>query len=186
MCSAASSRWRRARAWPHFIAERITGPLGMVDTGFAATGDARRARRRAADRRGHRQAPADAQSVAAGRAGHSGGGGAVSTAADYLRFCQMLLNGGELDGVRLLAPKIDRAHGLRPSAARLRLRRDDALALRRARAGAGDGLRLRPRLLRAQGARACRRCRARSANSSGAASPAPISGSTRRSRWSSS
>ncbi|HEV2334869.1 MAG TPA: serine hydrolase, partial [Stellaceae bacterium] len=36
---------------------------------------------------------------------HSGGGGAVSTAADYLRFCQMLLNGGELDGVRLLAPK---------------------------------------------------------------------------------
>ena len=36
---------------------------------------------------------------------HSGGGGAVSTAADYLRFCQMLLNGGDLDGVRLLAPK---------------------------------------------------------------------------------
>ena len=36
---------------------------------------------------------------------YSGGGGAGSTAADYLRFCQMLLNGGELDGVRLLAPK---------------------------------------------------------------------------------
>ena len=33
---------------------------------------------------------------------HSGGGGAVSTAADYLRFCQMLLNGGELDGARVL------------------------------------------------------------------------------------
>lgn len=32
----------------------------------------------------------------------SGGGGLVSTAADYLRFCQMLLNGGELDGVRIL------------------------------------------------------------------------------------
>jgi CubicO group peptidase (beta-lactamase class C family) len=32
------------------------------------------------------------------------GGGLVSTAADYLRFCQMLLNGGELDGTRLLAP----------------------------------------------------------------------------------
>ena len=28
----------------------------------------------------------------------------ISTAADYLRFCQMLLNGGELDGVRLLSP----------------------------------------------------------------------------------
>src|SRR5205814_5380526 len=35
----------------------------------------------------------------------SGGGGLVSTAVDYLRFCQMLLNGGELDGVRILAPE---------------------------------------------------------------------------------
>lgn len=35
----------------------------------------------------------------------SGGGGLVSTAHDYYRFCQMLLNNGELDGVRLLSPK---------------------------------------------------------------------------------
>jgi CubicO group peptidase (beta-lactamase class C family) len=35
----------------------------------------------------------------------SGGGGLVSTAHDYLRFCRMMLNGGELDGVRLLSPK---------------------------------------------------------------------------------
>lgn len=35
----------------------------------------------------------------------SGGGGLVSTAADYLRFCQMLLNGGELYGVRILKPE---------------------------------------------------------------------------------
>jgi CubicO group peptidase (beta-lactamase class C family) len=34
----------------------------------------------------------------------SGGGGLVSTAADYLQFCQMLLNDGELDGVRILSP----------------------------------------------------------------------------------
>lgn len=34
----------------------------------------------------------------------SGGGGLVSTANDYMRFSQMLLNGGELDGVRILAP----------------------------------------------------------------------------------
>jgi hypothetical protein len=34
----------------------------------------------------------------------SGGGGLVSTAADYLRFCQMLLNGGELEGARILSP----------------------------------------------------------------------------------
>jgi CubicO group peptidase (beta-lactamase class C family) len=35
----------------------------------------------------------------------SGGGGLVSTARDYMRFCQMLLNKGELDGVRLLTPE---------------------------------------------------------------------------------
>ncbi|MEJ2082068.1 MAG: serine hydrolase [Acidobacteriota bacterium] len=36
---------------------------------------------------------------------YSGGGGLVSTAADYLRFAQMLANGGELDGIRILGPK---------------------------------------------------------------------------------
>ena len=35
----------------------------------------------------------------------SGGGGLVGTAADYLRFATMLINGGELDGARILAPK---------------------------------------------------------------------------------
>jgi CubicO group peptidase (beta-lactamase class C family) len=35
----------------------------------------------------------------------SGGGGLVSTLEDYLRFCQMLVNGGELDGVRILGRK---------------------------------------------------------------------------------
>ena len=35
----------------------------------------------------------------------SGGAGLLSTAGDYTRFLQMLLNGGELDGVRLLGPK---------------------------------------------------------------------------------
>jgi CubicO group peptidase (beta-lactamase class C family) len=34
----------------------------------------------------------------------SGGGGTVSTVDDYARFCQMILNGGELNGVRILAP----------------------------------------------------------------------------------
>ena len=40
-----------------------------------------------------------------GSALESGGGGLVSTARDYLRFSQMMLNGGELDGVRILSPK---------------------------------------------------------------------------------
>ena len=35
----------------------------------------------------------------------SGGGGLMSTAGDYLRFCQMMLNGGTLNGVRILSPK---------------------------------------------------------------------------------
>jgi CubicO group peptidase (beta-lactamase class C family) len=35
----------------------------------------------------------------------SGGGGLVSTASDYLRFCRMLLNGGTLDGAQILSPK---------------------------------------------------------------------------------
>jgi CubicO group peptidase (beta-lactamase class C family) len=40
-----------------------------------------------------------------GRRWDEGGGGVVSTAADFVRFSQMLLNGGELDGHRLLSPK---------------------------------------------------------------------------------
>ena len=87
-----------------FFAERITGPLGMADTGFAAT--ASRAARIAEpqlDPATGKRPPM--RNVAEPGRWHSGGGGAVSTASDYLRFCQMLLNGGELDGVRLLAPK---------------------------------------------------------------------------------
>jgi CubicO group peptidase (beta-lactamase class C family) len=87
-----------------FLAERITGPLGMIDTGFAATGErARRIAEPQIDPASGARPPM--RNVAQPARWHSGGGGAVSTAADYLRFCQMLLNGGELDGVRLLAPK---------------------------------------------------------------------------------
>ncbi|HEX5454593.1 MAG TPA: serine hydrolase domain-containing protein [Stellaceae bacterium] len=87
-----------------FFAERICGPLGMPDTGFSATGGraARVAEPQADANTGQRPPMRD---VAKPGPRESGGGGAVSTAADYLRFCQMLLNGGELDGVRLLAPK---------------------------------------------------------------------------------
>jgi CubicO group peptidase (beta-lactamase class C family) len=87
-----------------FFAARICGPLGLVDTGFAATGEraARLAEPQIDPATGKRPPMRD---VARDQPWYSGGGGAVSTAADYLRFCQMLLNGGELDGVRLLAPK---------------------------------------------------------------------------------
>jgi CubicO group peptidase (beta-lactamase class C family) len=87
-----------------FVAERIAGPLGMTDTGFAATG-ARAARVAEPQRDAVTGKRPPTRNVTAPGRWQSGGGGAVSTAADYLRFCQMLLNGGELDGVRLLAPK---------------------------------------------------------------------------------
>ena len=48
----------------------------------------------------------------------SGGGGLTSTTQDYLRFCQMLLNGGELDGKRILSPSsvaLMRANRLSPA-----------------------------------------------------------------------
>jgi CubicO group peptidase (beta-lactamase class C family) len=87
-----------------FFAGRICTPLGMADTGFAATGErtARLAEPQTDPATGKRP---PMREVTRDSRWHSGGGGAVSTAGDYLRFCQMLLNGGELDGVRLLAPK---------------------------------------------------------------------------------
>lgn len=89
-----------------FIAERITGPLGMTDTAFYL--DPAKAPRLAT------VYSLDKGKFTRGEPGHfvegprklfSGGAGLVSTAGDYARFLQMLLNGGELDGVRLLAPQ---------------------------------------------------------------------------------
>jgi CubicO group peptidase (beta-lactamase class C family) len=89
-----------------FVAERITGPLGMEDSGFAATGErASRLAEMQNDPATGKRPPMPYSEAARERRWHSGGGGMVSTAADYLRFCQMLLNGGELDAVRLLSPK---------------------------------------------------------------------------------
>jgi CubicO group peptidase (beta-lactamase class C family) len=87
-----------------FIDSRISRPLGLRDTGFAATGErsARTAEPQVDPATGGR--PPMRNVTHPGRWA-SGGGGAVSTGADYVRFCQMLLNGGELDGTRLLAPK---------------------------------------------------------------------------------
>ena len=89
-----------------FFAERITGPLGMADTGFAATGEreARLAEMQMDPATGKRM-PMPYSEAARERNWHSGGGGLVSSAADYLRFCQMLLNGGEFAAERLLSPK---------------------------------------------------------------------------------
>jgi CubicO group peptidase (beta-lactamase class C family) len=106
-----------------FLQERIFGPLEMVDTGFYVP-----------KQKAHRLAQLYAYGAdgllippskfdADTRLGSatitadevvaryltpptflSGGGGLVSTVADYVRFAQMLLNGGELDGIRILSP----------------------------------------------------------------------------------
>ena len=95
-----------------FIATRITGPLRMTDTHFFLPPE-KRSRLAAvyATRAGGRfeRAPDGARGqghyVDGPRRSFSGGAGLLSTARDYARFLEMLLNGGTLDGVRILAPK---------------------------------------------------------------------------------
>jgi CubicO group peptidase (beta-lactamase class C family) len=87
-----------------FLQSRIFTPLHMIDTGF----DVPEAKRgRLVD------APMPERprvwDVTKPAKLFSGGGGLFSTAPDYLRFCQMLLNGGELDGVRVLSPQTVKA-----------------------------------------------------------------------------
>jgi CubicO group peptidase (beta-lactamase class C family) len=103
-----------------FLQERIFDPLGMDDTGFFVPAD--KARRLAAcysaspegamtfhatDRKGGLTLQDDpaTSSFLSEPSFISGGGGLCSTSADYLTFCRALLNGGELDGVRLVGPK---------------------------------------------------------------------------------
>ncbi len=92
-----------------YLAEHVTGPLGMPDTSFWA--EPERAERLAAlyspDPAGGRAVRLDSFGAAALRepAFLSGGGGLVSTAADYMRFTHALLRGGELDGARVLGPR---------------------------------------------------------------------------------
>jgi len=92
-----------------FFAERILGPLGMVDTAFSVpAGEAGRLAALYSPEPGTRRARRnDAMGAAAltPPVCLSGGGGLVGTAHDYHRFARMLLGGGELDGVRLLGPR---------------------------------------------------------------------------------
>jgi CubicO group peptidase (beta-lactamase class C family) len=97
------------RSLDAFFAERIFAPLGMTETAFHVTEQdhPRLAALYSPDPSTGRAARNDAMGAAALRPPDalSGGGGLVSTAADYHRFTQMLLGEGELDGVRLLGPR---------------------------------------------------------------------------------
>lgn len=91
-----------------FIEERITKPLGMHDTAFYlnAAQAARAAEPQVDPATGKRPELSKIEDFTKEKVKwFSGGGGMFSTASDYARFCQMLANGGELGGVRLLSPK---------------------------------------------------------------------------------
>ena len=93
-----------------YFAEHVFEPLGMNDSGFYVKADNR-------DRLvNNYKIEAGSPTLVVGDAAAtsqylkqpkllSGGGGCVSTAGDYIRFCQMLLNQGELEGTRLLKPE---------------------------------------------------------------------------------
>jgi len=109
-----------------FFKERILEPLGMHDTGFSVTeGNKDRfaslysplsgadmsnvGKKSVSDSRQMKpglklQEPAATSRYLKPTKLFSGGGGLTGTIGDYARFCQMLLNGGELDGERLLSP----------------------------------------------------------------------------------
>ncbi|PYF01650.1 CubicO group peptidase (beta-lactamase class C family) [Rhodopseudomonas faecalis] len=88
-----------------FLTERVLTPLGMNDTGFhtAAANKSRIAEPFATDPwTGDQMVLFDPLEVPVME---SAGGGLVSTTMDYARFCQMLLNGGTLEGTRIIGRK---------------------------------------------------------------------------------
>ena len=90
-------------AFDEFLQQRLFTPLGMVDTGFYVQPED-------ADRLAGQYMPRDGSLQRTDNGSFlkpptflSGGGGLTSTAADYMKFAQMHLNGGELNGVRILS-----------------------------------------------------------------------------------
>lgn len=85
-----------------YFKEEIFEPLGMHDTGFyIPEGQLHRAAQGYDPKTG--DYPALLTDVTKPPVFESGGGGLVSSMYDYARFCQLILNGGELDGVRLVS-----------------------------------------------------------------------------------
>ena len=91
------------QTFDQFLQQRIFDPLGMIDTSFFVAPEK-------ADRLARQYFPAngslsrvDDGSFLKEPKFFSGGGGLTSTASDYMKFAQMHLNGGELDGVRILS-----------------------------------------------------------------------------------
>ena len=98
------------QSFGEFLRTRLFAPLGMNDTAFHCP-----ASKRERFTSCYQAYPDDRPLVLQDDAGkstyaeppnlESGGGGLVSTASDYMRFCRMFLGGGSLDGVQILSPK---------------------------------------------------------------------------------
>ncbi len=94
------------KPFAQFLSERLFVPLKMNATGFYVPADARQSMvtMYRHDAAGALQAVAWPDDVTDPRRWPSGGGGVISTAGDYLRFAQMLANGGSLEGHQYLSP----------------------------------------------------------------------------------
>jgi CubicO group peptidase (beta-lactamase class C family) len=90
-----------------YLRDHVLGPLGMRDTAFSAAESEldRCSPLYTRGQQGGLHRMTGPESMVRPPKYLSGGGGLVGTAPDYLRFCHMLLHGGELDGVRLLGPR---------------------------------------------------------------------------------
>jgi CubicO group peptidase (beta-lactamase class C family) len=87
-----------------FLRQRIFEPLGMKDTTFNLS-DAQRTRAATLYQKNGNALQKAADQRVAQTSYFSGSGGLSSTAEDYAKFAQMLVNGGQLNGKRLLSPR---------------------------------------------------------------------------------
>jgi len=88
-----------------YFAEHITGPLGMKDTGFAASPEQRARQATVHQRAADETLTPQPFEIPTEREFLAGGGGLYCTAGDYLLFLQMLLQAGTLNGARILKPE---------------------------------------------------------------------------------
>jgi CubicO group peptidase (beta-lactamase class C family) len=87
-----------------YLHERIFAPLGMTDSAFIVPAEKRDRLAQPFATDPATNTPIALLDVTTPQKNDAGGAGSVGTASDYARFLQMMINGGQLDGVRLLSP----------------------------------------------------------------------------------